>query len=235
MTWFRRRDKELLELERELRTRRAEPPATFVRALARRVHREGRWLRPQLRVSFVALISLLALAAFASAGGFGAVKSSAHDPTRILARLTSAQTPVTTVSNSAPAQDQYRGLCGTVPPYGTRCVVNIGNTAVDEPASDCSNTAVFPLTVSADNADPITVSYHTVDGSAKAGEDYIAAPLGSTTTIPAHFRNWQITVPVCRDAEKGNETFLVVLDSTSLNATIGNNGRGTATIRDKFK
>jgi hypothetical protein len=229
---FWKRDKDMLE--RELRGRRAEPPETFVRALARRTRGESRWLRPQLRVSFAAVIALVALAAVASAGGFGAVKSGAHGPTRLVARLTSAQSPLTTVS-SAPANDQYRGQCGMVPPYGTICVVNISNTSVDEPATDCSNTAVFPLSVSSDNAQPITVNYHTENGTAIAVEDYTPAPPGSTTTIPAHTKNWQITVPVCRDAQKGNEFFYVVLDSTSSNATVGGNNRATGTIRDKFK
>jgi hypothetical protein len=232
MKRFRRRDEGLLELEEELRGRRPDAPETLVRALARQARGERRWLRPQLRVSLAAVVALVAFAAVASAGGFAAVKAGAHAPTRIFYRLTASVSPVNTVSTS-PATDQYRGQCGTVPPYGSKCVVSIKDTSGDEPAAGCINVSV-PLTVTSDNAQPITVTYHTLDGTATALDgDYVAQSSGSTT-IPAHTHNWSITVQICRDHQKGDEYFFVVLDSTTANATIGN-PTAKVTIKDKFK
>jgi hypothetical protein len=232
MKRFWKRDEGLPELERELRARRSDAPETLVRALARRTRGEHRWLRPQLRVSFVAVIALVAFAAFFSAGGFGGVKAGAHGPTRIFDRLTASSSPATTVSNSA-AADQYRGLCGTQPPYGSKCVVSIKDASGNEPEVGCTNVSV-PLTVTPDNADPITVTYHTMDGTATvADHDYMAQPSGSTT-IPAHTHNWSITVQICRDNQKGDEYFFVILDGVSPNATIGNPS-AKVTIKDKFR
>jgi hypothetical protein len=232
MRRFWKRDEGLLELEKELRARRSEAPEKLVRAIAHRARGDHTWLRPQLRVSFAAVVALAAFAAFFSAGGFGVVKTGAHGPTRIFDRLTASSSPANTVSTSA-ASDQYRGQCGTQPPYGSRCVVSIKDASGNEPEVGCVNVSV-PLTVTPDNAEPITVTYHTVDGTATAADgDYIAQPSGSTT-IPAHTRNWQIVVQICRDHQKGDEYFFVVLDSVSAGATIGNPS-AKVTIKDKFK
>jgi hypothetical protein len=232
MKRFWKRDEQLLVLEEELRARRSDAPETLVRALAHRARAERRWLRPQLRVSYAAVIALVAFAAIFSAGGFGVAKSNAHGPTRIFDRLTASSSPATTVSQSA-AADQYRGQCGPQPPYGSTCVVSIKDASGNEPQAGCVNVSV-PLTVTPDNAQPITVTYHTQDGTATAADgDYIAQPSGSTT-IPAHTRNWQIVVQICRDHQKGDEYFFVVLDSVSPGATIGNNS-AKVTIKDKFK
>jgi hypothetical protein len=215
-----KRDGEFAELERELRARRSQPPDGLVRSLARRTRRRSDWLLLPFRLGYSAALVLAAAVVFAYAGGVGAVQSAPHALPRIFAN---------------PAADQYRGLCGTVPPYGARCVVVISDTTVDEPAAGCTNNAVFPLKVTGNNDQAITVTYHTVDGTAIAGEDYVAQPPGSTTTIPPHTRTWQILVPVCRDLDKTSDYFYVVLDTTSPNATIGGSGQAKGTIKDKFK
>lgn len=85
------------------------------------------------------------------------------------------------------------------------------------------------LTVQLDHAStaPVTVSWHTTDGSAVAGSDYVAAR--GTVTIPAGQLTATIPLSVIGDTVKEkNEKFAVVLKNPK-NATLGT-AKGTVTI-----
>jgi len=71
--------------------------------------------------------------------------------------------------------------------------------------------AVFTLQLFALNAQPVTVNYATANGTAVAGQDYVATS-GSVTFQPGEMTK-QITVPVIGDttAEAGTENFLLNL------------------------
>jgi hypothetical protein len=109
------------------------------------------------------------------------------------------------------------------PPFITISDVTVteGNTG--------TTAAHFTVTLSAESADPVTVTYTTADGSATAGSDYQAvtdtlvfAPGETTKTIPVLVYGDRIAEP--------NETFCVNLSSPT-NATIAD-GQGIGTIVD---
>jgi hypothetical protein len=237
MRRFWKRDAKLLELEDELRSRRSDPPETLVRALARRTQGEARWLRPKFRVSLVAGVSLLALAAMASAGGFGVVASSSTGAAHVLYRLASSSSPQTNVVVSA-ADDQYKNKCGS-PPRKTKCRISIGNAAAKE--GDSGTTFMtFTVTLDKQSDETVTVNYTTAPiGSATqgtsctAGVDYVVKS-GTLTFAPGDTSE-PITVTICGDTLKEpNETFNVNLSNPSPNAFIGNpTGTGTITNDDK--
>jgi hypothetical protein len=88
--------------------------------------------------------------------------------------------------------------------------------------------AVFTVTLSAASGQTITVNYTTADGSATAGEDYVAT--SGTLTFPPGTTTLTISVPLIRDSNNVEppETFSLIL-SGSANATIVN-GTVTGTI-----
>jgi hypothetical protein len=119
-----------LDLERELRRNRPQPPKEFIRALTSglRGHRER---RGSLRLAFVAGLTVAMLAAIASTGGVGLA-------------ATAVKTVVSTVSggggvsvvNQSPANDQYK------------CNSGRGNLSETEsgPRSTDSDTLINPHT-----------------------------------------------------------------------------------------
>jgi hypothetical protein len=89
--------------------------------------------------------------------------------------------------------------------------------------------ATFTVSLSAASGKSVSVGYHTADGTAKAGSDYVAreGPL----TFPPGITKLSISVPVENDTlVEGNETFFVDLASP-VNATIAD-GHGMGTIID---
>jgi hypothetical protein len=99
--------------------------------------------------------------------------------------------------------------------------VTEGNTGTRE--------AGFIVNLSFASAEPVTVAYATVDGSATAGSDYQATS-GTLTFAPGETINL-ITVPLKGDRlAEPNETFFVNLSSPT-NASIGR-GQGIGTIVD---
>jgi|tagenome__1003787_1003787.scaffolds.fasta_scaffold20963092_2 hypothetical protein len=88
-------------------------------------------------------------------------------------------------------------------------------------------TVRVPIRLSAASSTPVTVAWHTANGTAVAGKDYVAAH--GTVTIPAGQLTATIPVSVIGDkVQERNETFTVVL-TTPNGATLGT-ARGIVTI-----
>ena len=92
--------------------------------------------------------------------------------------------------------------------------------------------ATFTVSVSDPSDEDVTVHYQTVNGTAKAGVDYVAA--SGTLTIPANSLSGTITIMVNGNQRHQNPlTFSVVL-SKATNAMI-QDGQGTCTITDNHQ
>src|SRR5207245_3255784 len=92
-----------------------------------------------------------------------------------------------------------------------------------------STTLTFTVSALPVSAQPITVDYATVDGTATAPDDYTST--SGTLTIPANAGGGTITVPVNGDTTPDpDDTFTVNLSSPT-NAGISN-GIGTGTIKN---
>ena len=90
-------------------------------------------------------------------------------------------------------------------------------------------TLSFAVTLSAPAGVPVSVSYHTADGTASAGQDYAAAS-GSLTFAPGETSK-SITIAVFGDVvEEWTETFTLML-ATPINGVLST-GRGTGIIAD---
>ncbi len=107
--------------------------------------------------------------------------------------------------------------------------LSINDVAVVEGDAGTVN-AVFTVTLSAVSSQQVTVDYATADGTATAGEDYVA--ISGTLTFPAGTTTQNVTVVVNGDTldEGSHETFFVNLSNPS-NATIAD-GQGVGTITD---
>jgi hypothetical protein len=101
----------------------------------------------------------------------------------------------------------------------------------DVQVSDAGGTpnAIFTVSLSAPSSRAITVAFQTTNGSAVAGQDYVAQT--GTLTIPAGATSATISVPILSDTlVEGNETFTVNLGNPT-NATLAK-AAGTGTIGD---
>ena len=88
--------------------------------------------------------------------------------------------------------------------------------------------ALVTVSLSAQSAFPVTVTFALTDGTAKSGLDY-SNPASLSVVIPANTSSATISVPVTNEANfEANETFDVYLLSAT-NAQLGNT-RGTVTI-----
>ena len=86
----------------------------------------------------------------------------------------------------------------------------------------------FTITLSAAYDQAVTMSYRTVNGTAKSGEDYVART-GTLTFVPGETTK-TITIEVKGDTKKeANETFFLDLFDNSSNALFTKN-RGLGTI-----
>jgi hypothetical protein len=104
--------------------------------------------------------------------------------------------------------------------------VSVGGLSMPEGNSG-RTTVLVPVRLSAASSTPVTVAWHTANGTAVAGKDYVAAH--GTVTIPAGQLTATIPVSVIGDRVKErNETFTVVL-TTPNGATLGT-ARGIVTI-----
>jgi hypothetical protein len=106
--------------------------------------------------------------------------------------------------------------------------VSIGSAWVRE--GNSGRTAVHvTVRLSAPSRTPVTVAWHTVNGTARAGQDYVAAH--GVVRIPAGRLTAQITVYVIGDRKaEPTERFGAVLSAPS-GATLGT-ARGTVTIKN---
>jgi hypothetical protein len=106
--------------------------------------------------------------------------------------------------------------------------LTVNDVTVTEGDSGAKN-AVFTVTLSASSADPITVDYATVDGSAEAPDDYLPGS-GTLTFAPGELSK-QVIVAVAGDTlDEPHETYSVEL-ANAVGATIAD-GRGAGTILD---
>jgi glucose/arabinose dehydrogenase len=104
----------------------------------------------------------------------------------------------------------------------------IANSSVFEGNSATTN-AVFTVTLSAASAAPVSASWTTANGSAKAGTDYTGAT--GSVSFPAGVTSRTVTVAVHGDASiEGNEIFYVDLSAPS-GATLAD-ARAVGTIRN---
>jgi Tol biopolymer transport system component len=90
---------------------------------------------------------------------------------------------------------------------------SIGDVAVNE-GNGASTTASFPVTLSSPSEKTITVQYSTIDGSAKAGSDYISSQ--GTLTFAPGVTQQQIDVTILADGQgEDTEQFEVQLSQPS--------------------
>ena len=88
----------------------------------------------------------------------------------------------------------------------------------------------FTVTLSAASASDVTVTYRTVDGTARAGVDYTAT--SGTLVIPAGATSATIDVVVRDDTDiESNEYFYMKIENPSSNATLAD-FEGVGTIRE---
>lgn len=117
-------------------------------------------------------------------------------------------------------------IAAAAPPV--RPTISLGSVSTLEGNSGRAAVAV-PVRLTAAAGAPVTVSWHTVNGTAVAGKDYVAAH--GTLTIPAGQLAGQVTVMVIGDkVREPNETFSIVL-SAPHGATLGT-ARGVVTVRN---
>jgi hypothetical protein len=112
-------------------------------------------------------------------------------------------------------------------------VITIVPNTLSQPEGN-SGTVPFVFTVSLNpaNAEPVTVNYQTVDGTATVADGDYQAATGTLTFTPGQ-QTQQITVNVVGDtkANEGAETFAVQLSNPSANVTLGQ-ASVTVTISD---
>jgi hypothetical protein len=221
---FWKRDDELHRLEAELRANRPEPPRGFIRALVESQRGEDRWLRPKVRLGLAVVLAGLALAAMASAGGFGVIAHTTKAAVKVMQRTTHRSSRLTVFSSAA--NKQYQKHCGGADTG--KCHITIFDSSVKEGNSGIT-IMTFQLSLDAVNDLPVTVNYTTSNGTATGGAcpgaDYI--PQSGTVTFPAGVPSATISIQVCGDTiPEPNETFNITLSAPSPNADIY---RGTAT------
>lgn len=103
-------------------------------------------------------------------------------------------------------------------------------TGVTQDRSTANSTYRFTVSLSAASANPVTLHYATVAGTAQANTDFV--PLDGTLTIPANQLQAQVDVTVKGDSlRREDQLFYLQIDNPQ-NCTIASN-RGTATIVNK--
>ena len=118
---------------------------------------------------------------------------------------------------------------GTINDNDAMPVVSVDSVTVTEPDTGSTANAVFTVKLSAASGLPTTVQIDTVDGSAKAGSDYIAG--SELITIPAGTVSKTFTVKIIGDRLfEPTESFTVQLSNPS-NASV-TSATGTGTIKD---
>jgi hypothetical protein len=190
---------------------------------------ETRWIRPRLRVGLAVALVTLALAAVASAGGFGVVQHGTRAAVDVIKRTTHTSSPRTL--SASPANSQYKKHCGLLTPTSPKCHITIFDSSVREGSSG-TTIMTFTLSLDATNDAPVTVDYATQDNTAIdggcPGSDYTSQ--AGTVTFPTGMPSATITVLVCGDTTvELNETFFVDLFNPSPNADIYR-ARATGTI-----
>jgi Calx-beta domain-containing protein len=131
----------------------------------------------------------------------------------------------TTNANGTNEKDTTITVAPAPAPTGKPAVSAAGATVTE--GNSGRKTVLVTVRLSAASSTPVTVAWHTANGTAIAGKDYVAAR--GTVTIPAGQLTATIPVSVIGDRVKEkNETFTVVL-ATPHGATLGT-ARGIVTI-----
>jgi hypothetical protein len=208
---FWRRDRSLFELEDQLRARRSEPPASFVRLLSERARpdarlRHARLPRPRARVALAAGVVGLALVAAASTGGLSLAASSITSAVRTVAHI--AQSPSQRVNvTSSPALTQYGVQCGSAP--RRPCIVKLQPSV--RYVHNGPNSVSFSVSLNLPSDGTVSVKWSTLNGTAKAPIDYQAVP-PTLLTFTAGQQTKTITINLTPDpTTEANENFLVRL------------------------
>ncbi|MCI0690403.1 DNRLRE domain-containing protein [candidate division KSB1 bacterium] len=130
-------------------------------------------------------------------------------------------------ANATIADNQGQGTITDDDPAPSISINDV--TVTESNASQGGVNAVFTATLSAASGLVVTIDYATVDGTATAGNDYMAG--AGTVNFAAGATTQTITVVVIGDeVDEPNETFFVSL-SNPTNATIADS-RGQGTIND---
>jgi Ca2+-binding RTX toxin-like protein len=147
----------------------------------------------------------------------------AHRRLRIVLLAAGAVAPLA-LAPASPAQ-QYPEYPPTTPAPPGPASVSVSARTVSEAAGH----AMFTVALSAPQTEPVTVTYTTMNGSARAGSDYAGA--ADTLAIPAGSTTAEVHVVIRNDsADESNETFFVHLASAAGAAISDHHGEGL--IRD---
>jgi chitinase len=105
------------------------------------------------------------------------------------------------------------------------------NLSINDVSVTEGGTATFTVSLSKATSVPVTFTYATVDGTAKAGEDYTST--SNNRTIPAGSTSTTITVTTLGDnANESTETFRVLLSYVGGATVLDGDGLGTITDDD---
>jgi hypothetical protein len=195
--FWKREERELARLERQLRAHRAEPTAGFVRAIRHDIGARRHAFTPRLRYVLLTGVVVAMVAAAASAG------------------LPGVPTPLTnlagTASNDAkpppppPGGDQYKGKCGRAPAQ-SRCNVEVDP---DEPSVKAPKSGTTTVTFTLDlgkftPTNAFSVSYTTsgtaVGGTAcsgNTGPDYISPGSPAIVNFGTNDNSETVTFTIC--------------------------------------
>ena len=133
----------------------------------------------------------------------------------------------------------YKANNGVFDSNSATVLINVGTALPSATISDASvlegdvgtRPMVFTITFSVASSTPVTITYSTSDGSAKAGTDYLAASSGATLVIPAGQTSGTITVLIIGNTiVDGNRAFFVNL--TGVSGAVLSRNRATGTIID---
>ena len=120
---------------------------------------------------------------------------------------------------------------GTILDNDPQIYARIGDATLVEGDSG-TTVMIFAVTLTSTSEVDFAVDYHTLDGTATAGPDYVQST--GRLTIPAGQTSGSIRVPVVGDltVEQSSKTFNVVLTNPAGGEITTGAGTGTGTIRD---
>lgn len=121
----------------------------------------------------------------------------------------------------------------TAQPSPTGLAISVGDTSTLEGNSGTGETKTIRFVVELERRaqQPVTVSYSTSDGTARAGSDYVAS--SGQVTVAAGTRTVAFTVPVVKDREaEPNETFTLTLSNPVNGHIVDGSATGTITNDD---
>jgi hypothetical protein len=108
--------------------------------------------------------------------------------------------------------------------------VSVGDAKVKEANGDTA-VLTFPVTLAQVSSEDVTVDYQTEDGTAVAGEDYVAT--SGTATIPAGSRSTSVSVTVVGDkVAEPKESMSLVLADPAYGDLVQGTGEGVIVDND---